>query len=120
MNIITKEQLENLFNTVNPKLDLSAIITVDDKEIEKVLHYFLFLQEYKDEIVAGSSFTNEQVLYSQYYWFVYFKNHYFANYGYDGGMDQKAFQLIEELTYKLDGELDWNLLERITNELNID
>ncbi|ALC91612.1 hypothetical protein AM500_18840 [Bacillus sp. FJAT-18017] len=87
MNIITKEQLENLFLTMKPELDLSTIITVDNKELERFLHYFLFLKEYNNEIVASSSFTQEQVLYSKYNWYVYFKNHYFVKYGYDGGMD---------------------------------
>ncbi|WP_409274861.1 hypothetical protein V1499_06825 [Neobacillus sp. SCS-31] len=74
MKIITKYQLERLYQTFHPKLDLSNIITIDDEELEKVLHYFLILKEFSREIAAGYSFTTEQILYSQYYWFIYFKN----------------------------------------------
>jgi len=40
MNIITKEEIENLFETLHPKLDSSNIITVDDEELSKVLNFF--------------------------------------------------------------------------------
>ncbi|WP_059173177.1 hypothetical protein [Bacillus sp. FJAT-27445] len=119
MNIITKDQLELLFQTFHSRLDLSNIITFDDEDLTKVLHYFLILKEFSKEIAAGSPFTIEQVLYSQYYWFVYFKNQYFSKYGYDAGMDQQAFQLIEQLTYELD-EVNWDFLEQITNDLKTD
>ncbi|WP_316572906.1 hypothetical protein [Neobacillus sp. YIM B06451] len=117
MMIITKDQLELLYQTFHHKLDLTNIITIDDEELEKVLHYFLILNEFSHEITAGSSFTTEQILYSQYYWFVYFKNRYFSMYGYDGGMDQQAFHLIEHIAYELNDEVNWDFLEQITNDL---
>lgn len=120
MNMIKRKELENLFETLQPKLDLSNIITVEDEELSNVLQYFLFLKQSIQEIVANSSFTYIEVLYSQYYWFVYFKNQYFAKFGYDGGMDQQAFMLMENLTNELDGEVDWELLEEINNELKTD
>lgn len=120
MNIIPREEIETLFERLHPELDSSIIITVDDEELSKILHYFLFLKKCIQDIVADSPFTYEEVLYSQYYWFVYFKNHYFLKFGYDGGMEQQAFLLIENLTYELDGEVDWELLEKIETQLKTD
>ncbi len=98
MNIITREEVEKMFGTLNSELDLSNIISVEDEELSKVLNNYLILKQYEQEIVANSSFTYEEILYSQYYWFVYFKNYYFSKFGYDGGMDQQAFLLIENIT----------------------
>ncbi|WP_053365750.1 immunity 22 family protein [Bacillus sp. FJAT-27245] len=120
MKVITNEQLELFYHTFLPKLDLSNIITIDDEDLTKVLHYFLILKEFGQEIAAGSSFTNEQILYSQYYWFVYFKNQYISKYGYDAGMDQQAFQLIEHIAYELHDDVNWDILEQITNDLKTD
>ncbi|UGB30537.1 hypothetical protein [Metabacillus sp. B2-18] len=120
MKIINRKELENLFETLHPKLDLSNIITVEDEELSQVLHYFLFLKQFIQDIVANSPFNYCEVLYSRYYWFVYFKNNYFVKFGYDGGMVQQAFMLIEDLTHELDGEVDWELLEKINNELKTD
>jgi hypothetical protein len=75
----------------------------------------LFLKQYEQDIVDHSSFTYEVVLYSQYYWFVYFKNHYFLIYGYDGGLEDQANLLIENLTNELAGEVNWELLKKIDN-----
>lgn len=116
MNIITRKEIESLFETLNPKLNLSNIITVDDVELSKALNYFLFLKQCPQDILTNSSFTYEIVLYSQYYWFIYFKNHYFLKYGYDAGMDQQAFLLIENLTNELGEEVDWELLEKVQNQ----
>jgi hypothetical protein len=120
MSIITRKEIENLFETLQPKLDLSTIITVDDEELTKVLHYYLFLKQYEQEIADNSSFTYEVVLYSQYYWFVYFNNNYFLKFGYDGGMDDQANLLIENITNELAGEVNWELLETIHNQLKTD
>ncbi len=120
MNIITREEIEKMFETLNSELDLSNIITVEDEELSKVLNYYLFLKQFEQEIAANFSFTYEVILYSQYYWFVYFKNYYFPKFGYDGGMDQQAFILIEILTNELEGEVDWELIEDIEKQLKTD
>ncbi|MEH7254868.1 hypothetical protein V7111_22425 [Neobacillus niacini] len=43
MNIINREEIENLFETLHPKLDLSNIITVDYGELSKVLIKLFFV-----------------------------------------------------------------------------
>jgi hypothetical protein len=117
MNIIAREEIEILFETLQPTLNLSTIITIEDEGLSKRLHYFLFLKQYLPEIVAHSGFTREKVLYSQYYWFVDFKDHYFLTVGYDAGMEQQAEILLEDLMYELGEEVDWKLVENINNQV---
>lgn len=118
MNIIKEQGIEKLYKTLKAKLDKTNIIVLEDEGLTKLLDNFLFLEQYAEEIIATSSSIYEEVLYSQYYWFIQFKNQYFAKEGYDGGMDQKAFHLIENICNELDGNVDWELLERISKTDN--
>jgi hypothetical protein len=71
------------------------------------------LQQYAQAILTDFPFSYKEILYSQYYWFVHYKNQYFSKVGYDGGLDQQAFLLIEHLVNELEGEVDWELIEDI-------
>lgn len=117
MNIIYKEDLERLIDLLQPKLDLSNIISIEDKAVSKLLHDFLFLKQYAEEIPTKSPFTYEEVLYSQYYWFVYFIRRYVKKYGYDAGMEQQASMLLEHLSHELGENIDWEFIEKLENQL---
>lgn len=114
MNMIKDYEIETLYKTLNPIIDKTNIIILEDGGLAKLLDNFLFLQQYAEAIIANSSFTYEEVLYSQYYWFIQFKYQYSAKEGYDAGMEQQAFQLVENLFNELDGNLDWELVESIS------
>lgn len=116
MKIIDSQRIEELYKNLNPQLDMSNIIRIEDEALARLLNHFLFLQQYAENIIANLSYTYEEILYSQYYWFVQFKNQYFAKEGYDAGMDQQAFLLIENLCNELDGNVDWELLEAIDTQ----
>ena len=53
--------------------------------------------------------------YNRYYWYLKFSIAYKNKYGYDAGVEQQEFRILE------DGEslpdIDWNEIERISNEL---
>lgn len=115
MKIIDIQRIEELYKTLNPQLDMTNIIMIEDESLARLLNHFLFLQQYAEKIIANSSYTYEDVLYSQYYWFVGFKNHC-SIVGYDGEMEQQAFFLIENLCNELDGNVDWALLEEIDTQ----
>ncbi|HWO97419.1 MAG TPA: hypothetical protein VNM45_14020 [Bacillus sp. (in: firmicutes)] len=120
MNIINEQEIEKMFEALHPRLDESNLLITGDESLSKIFKHYLFLQQCAQEIIANFSFTYEEILYSQYYWFVYFKNHYFSKVGYDAGIDQQAFILMENLSNELDGEIDWELIEDIENQLKID
>jgi hypothetical protein len=71
------------------------------------------LKQCVQDILTNSSFTHEEILYSQYYWFVHFKKLYSSKVGCDGGMDQQAYLLIENFSTELEGNVDWHLIEEI-------
>jgi hypothetical protein len=120
MKIISKEEMEYMFEALHPNLNESNIISTEDEELSKVLKYYLFLKQFERAIIANSTFTYEEILYSQYYWFFTFKKQYSTKVRYDGGMDQQAFLLIERLCDELEGEVDWGLIEEIENRFKIE
>ena len=120
MHMINEQEIEKMIATINPQLDESNSIQTGDTSLEKILKHYLFLQQCIEEITSQFSVTKEEVLYSQYYWLVHFKNQYFAKVGYDAGIEQQVFFLMEHLTSELDGDVDWSLLEEIENQLKTD
>ena len=113
MHIINKEEIDRMIETIHPKLDESNLFHIDDEDLSSVLRYYLFLQQFPQDIITHFPVTHEEILYSQYYWFVHFKNQYFLKVGYDGGIDQQAHRLLENLCNGLDGEVDWEFIEEI-------
>ncbi|WP_335494769.1 hypothetical protein [Neobacillus niacini] len=94
-----------------------TLFMVEDEGLSNVLKYFLFLQQCTEDIIDNSSFTFEDILYSQYYWFVMFKNQFFSSFGYDGGMNQQAFLLLEKICNEQEGNVDWDVIEDIENTI---
>ena len=56
----------------------------------------------------------ENLSYSKYYWYVKFKDKYETIYGFDAGIEQQQFKLLEELDQRFDN-IHWDLLEKIDN-----
>lgn len=56
----------------------------------------------------------ENLSYSKYYWYVKFKNKYEAIYGFDAGIEQQQFKLLEEFDQRFDN-IHWDLLGKIDN-----
>jgi hypothetical protein len=117
MNIITIEEMENMLERLHPNLDVSTLIQIEDEDLSKVLKHYWFLQQCERDIQANFSFTYEEILYSQYYWFVQFKQHYFLKIGYDGGLDDQLGLLIEKICNELGEAVDWQFIEDIDNHL---
>ncbi|MFP7296774.1 hypothetical protein [Neobacillus niacini] len=111
MNIIMKQEIEHLFETLKPVLEELNFIALEERELSQVFTYYLFLQQCGEDIMTNSSYTSEEILYSQYYWFVQFRNLYFSKIGYDSGIDQQAILLIEKISNELEGNVDWGLVE---------
>lgn len=116
MHIITIVEIEDMSKRLQPQLDESTLIPIEDKHLSKLLKYYWFLQQCEQDIQTHFSFTYEEILYSQYYWFVQFKHHYALENGYDGGMEDQASLLIEKISNELGEAVDWNLLEEIGSQ----
>lgn len=116
MHLINREDIEKMMEILHPVLDEITRIHIDDEGLSKLLKQYWFLQQFAQDIVEKFTFSCNVVLYSQYYWFVNFKNQYFSKVGYDGGMDQQGFLLIEKISNELDGDVDWALIEEIEKQ----
>ncbi|MFJ5759231.1 hypothetical protein ACIQAA_08800 [Neobacillus sp. NPDC093182] len=117
MDLINGEDIEKMMEILNPVLDETTLIHIDDEGLSKLLRQYWFLQQCAQDIVEKFPFSYEVVLYSQYYWFVNFKNQYFLQFGYDGDMDQQKFLLIEKISNELDEDVDWDLIEDIEEQI---
>lgn len=62
-----------------------------------------------------AKWRNESLLfYNRYYWFRRFGKMYSAIHGKDSGLEQQAFQMLEQAR----SEIDWQVIEAIDNNLN--
>ena len=68
------------------------------------------------EVITLTGKPLEVVLYSKYYWLMRYVKKYNEVNGYDAGMEQQQFKLIEELEQRL-GDVDWDLLQRIDDDM---
>lgn len=110
--IIDDGKIERIVKEQKFEIDDSHIIEIHEQELKRSLYNYLFLKQYIDVLHNQYFFTFEELLYSQYYWFLHFKKKYGARFGSDAGMEQQAFQLLESLTGEME-EIDWGLIEEI-------
>jgi len=54
--------------------------------------------------------------YNRYYWFMTFVEKFKLKNGDDAGMEQQAFQLLEEVE-GIDGTIDWAIVEQLNNQV---
>ena len=106
MNLFTETALRKI---VNIKLN---------KDIEYYMYKFLEIN--KDFILENTNeFVIDDLWYSQYYWFSIIKFKHNKKNGYDAGMEQIQFQLIE-IMQQNGIDINWNIIEEIDQKLSKD
>ena len=60
---------------------------------------------------VGVNPTAEELLYNSYYWILKFSKLYGLRNGYDAGIEQQVFKVLENA----DCDVDWAVVEQITN-----
>jgi hypothetical protein len=114
MQVLTESDIKKIMLLINKPINRVNIISIEDNRIKTLLDYYLFLTEHSDIIIEQLHIVSKEVIfYSRYYWFKKFKKEYFTKYGYDGDMDQQAFQILEEIDRYIDNEIVWEALEKI-------
>lgn len=120
MNIISKEILAAKLPEIELKLKESnqkfAIDWNDDFLGTAVRYYLLFT--YWPSLLGAEDGEKKSTLifYNRYYWFYYFLRLYTMKNGKNAGLEQQAFQLLEE-SEGLDVGIDWSLIEKIQNDI---
>lgn len=94
---------------------------VDDNNIvykDELLNTYhnncVFLQDYHKQITHQTKITNEDILYSLYYWGHKFLERANETSHYDAGFEQWHFKIINQIELCC-GEIDFSLLSKIDN-----
>lgn len=88
-----------------------------ENEVLNTIYNYCFTFFTKEaEVIILTGKPLEVILYSKYYWLMRYVKKYKEVNGYDAGMEQQQFKLIEELEQRL-GDVDWDLLQRIDDDM---
>lgn len=79
--------------------------------IGEALAWSLLFELWPD-LLPGSPIDHETAFYNQYFWFKRFATLKQAREGYDAGLEQQTFQLLEQPEF----DLDWSLIEQLDAE----
>ena len=82
--------------------------------LNSIYNYCLLFFCKEAEIIALTGESLEVVLYSKYFWLTQYMKKYNEIKGYDAGIEQQRFELIEEIAQRLEN-VDWDLLQKIEN-----
>ena len=100
-----KSELYQRINQLIPNVDLEG------EEIGEALAWSL-LFEYWPDLLSGFSVDSENAFYNRYFWFKRFATIKQEQDGYDAGLEQQVFNLLEQPDF----DLDWPLIEQLDTE----
>ncbi len=87
-----------------------------EKYSDNQLNYFYnnwyFLNKHEEKLKDTKGLSLETILYSKYYWFSRFTDRFHVVYGFDAGVEQQQFMIVEEIDQKLEN-VDWNFVESL-------
>lgn len=74
-----------------------------------LVRHFLFSNADIRQRVGFGSLSNVKAFYNSYYWFLIFANRYQSKNGYDAGIEQGSFKMLEQMP----PDADWKVVEEI-------
>lgn len=81
-------------------------VDFDDPDFGSAFVYYLFFSHHPSvSSVLGVDLNDEEKFYNAYYWFQRFIRLYMDKHGYDAGLEQQAFKMLEEVNFDLDFEV---------------
>jgi hypothetical protein len=114
MRLVPEETLaarEAAFDAVRSRLPGHHDLTfLEDRVAGRSLKFYLLLTE-MPELLAPEQASPEEIFWTRYYWFVRYARLQQAVYGYDAGLEQQAFQILDYP--QPDCDPDWNWLESV-------
>src|SRR5436309_2843797 len=94
-------------------------INLDDDSYGEAFQNYLVFSHCSSFIRDKRPDANDTImLYNRYYWFLTFSKFYMKKHGYDAGMEQQAFKLLETAEGELNWEVIAELIRRVDNEEN--
>lgn len=90
---------------------LTPSVPLDAGDVGEALAWSLLFERWPD-LLPGSPIDRESAFYNQYFWFKRFATLKQERDGYDAGLEQQVFRLLEQPDF----DLDWSLIEQIDAE----
>ena len=125
MKIISPQFLVNEVHRLAREIQANAIkhsVSIDlilDQCFGYSLKVYILLTYMLPFIKLEGDFSKEDIFYNRYLWFTRFAKLKEKQKGYDAGINQQSVRLLEEIDYN-DLEIDWNTIQKISDELDIE
>ena len=108
MSEILKSEIEKLLSNINYIYNEKF----PDKQLNTLYNYWNILNKYEKDFEEEKQISLETILYSKYYWFSRLADRFYEIYGFDAGIDQQKFMIVEEIDQRLEN-IDWDFVEII-------
>lgn len=109
---ILKEEMNKLFSEAKYQRKTKY----EDTALNDFYNCWYFFEEKETEIQNIEKESVDSILYKKYYWFTKFKERYEQLYGFDAGIEQQQYKIIEELQVRMNENLDWNTIRLMEKE----
>lgn len=109
MKIINEIELEKIIKL--EKCYNVDINEISDEKLKKALVYYNFISNNIENLFLKED--KRSIMYSKYYWYTKYKERYFEVVGYDAGIEQEGFKLLEEIQNELKDGVDWGIIQEI-------
>lgn len=111
----SRKNMKLLLNNMDELLSKTGYCIKKEYEnqiLNSIYNYCLLFYCKETEVIALTREPLEVILYNKYYWLTQYMKKYSEINGYDAGIEQQKFKLIEELDQRLEN-VDWDLLQKI-------
>jgi hypothetical protein len=92
-------------------IDPSFHVDPDHKTYGPAFRHYLLLSHWPSSL---GDVSPETLFYNRYYWFLKFIRRYVAEHGPDAGLEQQAFQMLEQAPT----DVDWSVIAEIERQIN--
>jgi hypothetical protein len=103
-----EEEVRKLVATQQP----STVDLADEYYGPAFRRYLLFSKW--SHLLSGKGLDERALFHNAYYWFRVFIKRHMATHGYDAGLEQQAFNILE----RAKGDIDWSIIEQINRQVD--
>ena len=108
IELIGQSTLKEVFDSVS-KESLIDLSKSNDEQLRLYLTNFVIFEKFSDKLLNYSPITK---FYNKYYWFQKYVNRNHKLNGFDAGLEQQSFKLLDEAEH-IKG-IDWQVIKEIS------
>jgi hypothetical protein len=114
VRLVPRDLLATKYEEVDQRIDRLTVRynleLLDDEVCGRAFRYYLLFTHWPSLIdPEGAALSPADIFYNRYRWFLAFAKLHQAKHGVDAGLEQQAFQLLEDA----ETEVDWTVIEAI-------